>query len=124
MKISLIADKVGVCTSILCMIHCLAIPILLIMGIDSILLLIDQEWIELTIIGISFVIGLIAFIGGYLQHKQHFVPVLFIAGFLLLINGESVVHTGVSITLSVTGALVILYAHVQNLKWKRYAFVN
>ncbi|MDN5202748.1 MerC domain-containing protein [Fulvivirgaceae bacterium BMA10] len=112
-------DKVGICTSLLCMLHCLAVPILLILGLDSILIIIDHEWLELTIVLCSLSIGLIAFLQGFVQHRQHFVPVLFVAGFLLLINGESVAHECSAAGLSVAGASVIAYAHYDNFQLKK-----
>lgn len=115
-------DKIGMCTSVICMIHCLSIPIFLLFGFDALHRLIDQEWIELAIIAFALIIGIFSFLGGFLTHRQHFIPVLFIAGFLLIVNGESVAHPWVSLSLSIAGALVIAYAHFQNLKWKRHAF--
>ena len=114
-------DRLGMCASALCIMHCIAVPILLIFGVDSLLWWLEQEALELFLIGLSLTIGLVSFAAGYLRHKQHFVPVLFVAGFLLLVNGESVGHGWVAVGLSVSGALVIAFAHVENLKWKRYA---
>ncbi|MGB3467268.1 MAG: MerC domain-containing protein [Cyclobacteriaceae bacterium] len=117
-------DKIGMCTSILCMLHCLSIPLFLLFGFDVVHRIIDQEWVEWMIIAGALGIGILSFLGGFIAHRQHFIPVLFVAGFLLLINGESVGHAVISLSLSVSGALVIVYAHVQNLKWKRYVFAR
>ena len=112
------------CTSAICMIHCLIVPFLLIFGFDSVLKFVDQEWIEWTIILFALFVGAISFIGGFRSHKQHFIPVLFVAGFLLLINGESVSTTWLSTSLSIAGALVIAYAHILNLRWRQHAYTN
>ena len=119
MKNYLSADKIGICTSVICLIHCLSIPLFFAFGFDSLIRLVDQEWVELMIIICALIIGIFAFLSGFLKHRQHFVPVLFLSGFLLLINGESVERMWLSLLLSITGALIIAYAHVQNLKWKR-----
>ncbi len=124
MKLTIFADKLGICTSIVCMTHCLLIPLLLILGLDSLLHVFDQEWIEIALLGSSLAIGSFSFLRGYMLHRQHFVPILFLAGFLLLVNGEAVSNLGLAVTLSVIGALIIAYAHVQNLKWKYYAHDN
>jgi len=121
---SLLLDKIGMCTSIVCIIHCMAIPILIIFGLDTVLRVVDQEWVEWAIILFGLSVGLISFLGGFLTHRQHFVPVLFVAGFLLIINGESVAAEWVSLGLSVSGATIIAYAHIQNLKLKRHAFAH
>ena len=124
MKSSTIEDKIGICSSALCMVHCIAVPIFLVFGFKTGLEFVDQEWVEWMFIGFTLVIGLASFVRGFSAHRQHFIPVLFIAGFLLLINGESITQVWASLGLSLTGALIIIYAHVQNLKWKRYAFTN
>ncbi len=114
-------DKVGMCTSVICMLHCISIPLFFLFGFDTALRLVEQEWMELTIIAFALIIGITSFLGGYLSHRQHFVPVLFVAGFLLLLNGEAVGEDWVSLSLSLSGALVIIYAHFQNLRLKRRA---
>ena len=112
-------DRIGVVTAVFCMIHCLSIPFFLIFGFESLLRATDQEWIEWLIIGLSLMIGLISFIGGFKVHRQHTLPVLFLSGFLLIVSGEFIHHTWLSLGLSISGALIISYAHIQNLKWKR-----
>lgn len=121
MKLNINSDKIGICVSFFCLVHCLSIPLFLLFGFDSILRFIDQEWLEWSIIIFALCIGVVSFLGGFMAHKQHFISVLFVAGFLLLVNGESITNTLTSISLSISGVLVIIYAHVQNLKWKRYA---
>lgn len=112
-------DKVGVCTSALCMLHCLALPVLFIMGLDSALQMVDQEWLEMLIIFLSVVIGLVAFLRGYLLHRQHFIPVLFVTGILLIANGEGVENATMTVLLPVAGAATIIYAHLLNLAYRR-----
>lgn len=124
MKRKIQIDQLGMCASVLCIIHCIALPVFLILGMDSMLMWVGQESSELILIGFSLVFGLLSAAGGYIRHKQHFIPVLFVAGFLLLVNGESVGHAWVSLYLSISGALLIAYAHVQNLKWKRHALAR
>ena len=87
---------------------------------ESALQWVEQEWIEQLIIGASVVIGLVAFGGGYLRHRQHFVPVLFVAGILLIVNGESVSQEWLGLALSVFGASIIIYAHYNNHLLKRH----
>ncbi len=119
MKIGISSDKLGMCASMICLIHCVLIPFFLILGFDTLLHVFDQEWIEVGLIGSSLFIGLYSFLRGYFHHRKHFVPVLFLAGFLLLVNGEAVPQIWLALALSVTGALIIIYAHFQNLKLKQ-----
>lgn len=112
-------DLLGICTSFICMIHCISIPLLIILGFDSILWLIDNEWVELGILLASLLIGGIAFFRGYLLHRQRFIPLLFVVGFLLIANGESIAPEWLGILVAVIGATLIAFAHFQNLKWRR-----
>lgn len=121
-QLTILLDKLGMCTSMICMLHCLSIPLFFILGFDTLLRVVDQEWVESAIIAFALAIGLISFMGGFFRHRQHFIPVLFVAGFLLLVNGEAVSQTWLALVLSTTGAIIIAYAHFQNLKWKRRAF--
>jgi len=86
---------------------------------DTLLRLINQEWVEWVIIAAGLLIGLASFSGGYFKHKQHYVPVLFLAGFLLIINGETVASEAMAVILPVSGAGVVIYAHLQNLVLKQ-----
>ena len=107
-------DTLGMCTSMLCAVHCLAIPFLMVAGAESLLFFIDSEWMEWALLLSALVIGLFAFISGVIKHKKHFFLVLFIAGFLLLITGESVEGMWLGSLISAGGALVIIYAHYFN----------
>ena len=123
-SILLALDKIGIGTSALCMLHCVSLPVIMVLGADSLLWFLEMEWLEHLIIICSLLIGLLSFVGGYLKHGQHFIPVLFVAGFLLLISGEAVTSTWFAVLLSVVGASVIIYAHIQNLKWKQMTMTN
>ncbi|MEM0940083.1 MAG: MerC domain-containing protein [Bacteroidota bacterium] len=118
MKSHISTYRIGICISLLCFIHCFSIPIFLILGFDSLLKFIDQEWLEWIVIAFALIIGLVSFISGFRIHRKHYVPVLFVAGFFLLVNNESVANTWLSVGLSLAGTLLVTYAHVQNLKWK------
>ena len=113
-------DQLGMCASTLCIIHCTAVPFLLIFGMDTMLWWTENELVELSLIGLAVAIGLVSFVGGYRRHKQLFVPVLFIAGLLLIINGESVAQEWLGTLLSVLGAIIIIYAHFNNAQLRRY----
>ncbi len=117
-------DQIGMCTSVVCILHCLSIPLFLLFGFDAALRLFDQEWVEWSIIAFGLVVGMISFMGGFRSHRQHFIPVLFVAGFLLLVSGDSMTNAWASVSLSVAGASIVAYAHVQNLRWKYHAAIH
>lgn len=112
-------DLMGICTSFICMIHCISIPLLVIVGFDSVLWMIDNEWVEMAILFASLLIGGIAFFQGYLLHRRRFIPLLFVAGFLLIAKGELIDPEWLGIMVAVFGTILIVIAHFQNLKWRR-----
>ncbi len=61
-------DQLGICTSALCIIHCIAMPFLLILGLDTLLWWTEVDFIEITLIGLSLFIGSVSFINGYRRH--------------------------------------------------------
>ncbi|MFA0964872.1 MerC domain-containing protein [Roseivirga sp. BDSF3-8] len=77
-------DKIGMCTSVICMVHCL----FFLFGFDAVQRMVDSEWIEWTIIAFALLVGVFSVLSGFISHRQHFIPVLFVAGFLLLINAS------------------------------------
>ena len=85
-KNTLIIDKIGMCTSLGGVFHCLAVSMLLILGLELLLLILNQEWIAPGIILIVPIIGISAFDSGFLRRRQHFVPALFMAGKSTTIN--------------------------------------
>ncbi|MDN3204442.1 MerC domain-containing protein [Algoriphagus sediminis] len=117
-RLSIVLDKFGICASVLCMVHCLALPIFMILGFEVMIKSIDQEWIETAIILSSLIIGGVSFMWGFWLHKKHYVPILFFAGFLLILNGESVANERIGLFLTLAGAGVIIYSHLQNMYWK------
>ena len=114
-------DKIGMCASAVCAVHCLLIPFFLIFGLEGMLWWIDNEWVELLIISITVSVGSVSFILGYRKHRQHFVPVLFVAGLLLIVNGEAVSQEWLGATLSILGAVILIYAHFNNLQLRQHA---
>jgi hypothetical protein len=114
MSFRLPSDKLGICVSTLCGIHCLALPVLLLVGAETWIQFVYHESVEKLLLSSALVIALIAFIPGYLSHRRHYIMVLFISGFLLLASGEAYEDVYARVAISAFGAAVVVYAHFLN----------
>jgi len=102
-------DKIGIFTSVLCLIHCIAFPLLF--SILPALVSLDEPF-EFMLLVIAFIIGTISMSDNIRKHKYIKPIVLFIIGFGLM--GTSIyVHVHY---LNLIGLLFLIIAHYIN--WK------
>ncbi len=82
-------DFVGFSASLLCAIHCAALPFLLTMAPLAGLRFLDNPWIEYAIIILSVFIASRALIHSYLKHhKKLLALIVALAGFILIGTGQ------------------------------------
>ncbi|PZP51162.1 MAG: MerC domain-containing protein [Pseudopedobacter saltans] len=105
-------DKVGVTASLACAVHCLALPLILtslpILGID----LVNNEAVEITMIGLAFIIGIVALWKGRKEYNSTKPILLFSIGIACLIIKE-IFHEWHNIIL-IPAVVFILWAHYTN----------
>jgi len=108
-------DALGVTASLACAIHCAVLPLLFtslpFWGIDFI----TNKVFEYAMIGVAFLIGVIALSHGYRKHHHRLYPILiFATGFVFLLIKECflVIET----PLLIAAVLLILTAHYLNYK--------
>lgn len=99
-------DKIGIWTSIICMIHCLAFPVLatvfpIFMNIDS--------TVEIILIAVAFIVGSLSFIDNILKHKYYISLILFVIGFLLITISMYSIHW-----IKYIGLITLIIAHYLN----------
>jgi len=116
------ADKAGILLSVLCCIHCMAIPALMIFA-PSIGHVFEEEWIHL--LGFFFVVplGLYAFISKIKVHADKRPLYIGLVGILFLVLGhlahETLSHDVgelVELSASVVGGISLVCAHLLNIK--------
>jgi hypothetical protein len=109
-------DAVGMLVSVLCMVHCLAAPLLV-----ALVPALGIGFLAFEGVHVAFAIGVLltaaaALIPGYRQHRRASVLVLGGAGVVLVSVGatlpEGLPETGVT----VVGSLLMIAAHVANLR--------
>ena len=112
-------DKIGLALSGICLIHCLVMPVVLMM-MPFTLQLIDHdlfhEWIFWPILGVA----VFAFFRGYRTSKRVSILVLGLAGIVLLASAHSVaVWLGTEAyeyVVTLCGSVLLITAHAKNLR--------
>lgn len=107
-------DKIGIGASLLCAIHCAALPVLFttlpLLGVE----LLENEEIELGFILFSVVVGSVALYNSYTKHHGKKLPfILFIIGISLLFFANFFLASGETIV-KMIGAAAIIWAHALN----------
>lgn len=100
-------DKIGIWTSIICLIHCLVFPLMA--TIFPLFIDLDIK-VEILLISIALIIGTISFLDNALKHKYWLSLALFLAGFIGLMSGVFLK----SETLHVVGLMILILAHYKN----------
>jgi hypothetical protein len=109
-------DFFGFSASMLCAVHCMALPLVMMFGALSGLAWLENPWIEAIFIGLSFVIATWSLTRSYLLHHHHFTAIRMVAiGFVFLLISRFVEHNWEPI-LAAVGGITIAGAHWKN--WK------
>lgn len=113
------SDLIGVILSMACLIHCLALPMFTSV-VPSLTIFLGQEWIHATLLVILVPIALLAFKQGHKRHNRLTPMILAILGVIGLIAAtffEGHEEASVEKLLTVMGSLILIFAHVQNLRF-------
>ncbi len=115
-------DAMGMMLSGLCLVHCLALPLLLSMAPGLLDLFVENPRIHLIFAALVIPVGLLAFWPGYRAHRQSWVLGMGAVG-LLCIGCGAVAHEALghsmAHTLSVLGGFQLICAHLANRKLLR-----
>jgi hypothetical protein len=109
-------DILGFWTSILCAVHCSAIPILVSFGLIGSHGVEHNHLFDWIIIGTGFFIAGYSLVGDFMKHKNKKPLILASLGFILLLIGM-IDHHGWMLTFSVIGGLTVATSHVINHKY-------
>ena len=107
------SDKIGIAASILCLIHCLAIPIIFTLSADTLYLV--QH--ELPII--DYLFAIIALVAAVLSAKKTHnkkVKIAFATGWTFFIVGVLFHHNPSLFYLLHIGSLILIVTHIKNIK--------
>jgi hypothetical protein len=108
-------DAWGQAVSVLCMAHCLLLP--LVLGLLPAMLgrALEETPIHLGAVVLAAVVGGVSFVSGFRQHRDWYVLMLGGSGLGLLVLAQSVLHEGLAETgVTIAGGLVLMVAHGLN----------
>lgn len=112
-------DKLGIAGSGLCLIHCLAIPVVA-GALPSLgIAFLADESVHGILAFVLIALAGLAFIPGYRRHRDRRVVMLMTSGLGLILFatwGEAWIdlHGGGETILSITGSLLLIWAHYRN----------
>lgn len=117
-KIRSWADRLGLCLSLLCLIHCILTPIMLLL-IPSLMLIEESgahEWFHRGLFAVLPIFAIAAFIPGYLRHRDKRVFYWGTPGLVLLAIGIIVFEgqMGPQALATIAGSLFLIRAHILN----------
>ena len=110
-------DFLGISASIICGIHCAALPFIMLLTPLAGLRFLAEPWIEYTVIIASLIIAMISLVHGYRTHHHRTLPLRMAGlGFVIigighLFHDHGFNHIAVSI-----GACLVAWSHFIN--WK------
>ena len=115
-------QALGISASLICAIHCALMPLLVtslpLFGVN----LIENIWVEISLLVFAFVVGFYSLWHGYRKHHHRIVTLLiFTAGITLFVVHQFVEVPYYGITLILPGVISVLSAHFLNYRLCRKA---
>lgn len=109
-------DGAAIGLSGLCLLHCLALPVLV--GVLPILMPYGDSHLHAQILYVAGPLSVVAIGIGYTQHRNPLVVLAAIGGLGLLVAGATVAHAGLGIVadrlFTISGSIVLAGAHLWN----------
>lgn len=109
-------DRLGIWLSGLCMIHCLATPVLLLML--PMFSMSKSEWVHIVLALVLPIVTLAAFVPGYRRHGDHAIIGLGIVGLILIafaaFDPFKVLNEITESAVTTFGGLALITGHIRN----------
>jgi hypothetical protein len=110
-------DQFAISASLLCLIHCLALPVMILALPVIGAALGNSEWFHPVILMVATPTSLYALVSGFREHGQPKSLVFGLIGLLFLFFGIWIEHLALAGTaLTVVGSLFLAVGHFQNLR--------
>lgn len=110
-------DRIAIGLSGLCLVHCLSVPLALLLAPAlSVWLDATETQIHWLLLGLALPISGIALYRGYRRQANMLTVILGCTGFLLMLLGVThALGEALEITLTVIGITLVMFAHIRNL---------
>lgn len=120
-KHQLFLDKLAIGFSSICILHCLALPLIVIIVPATTHELVEHSWFHLLMLFAVIPTSLLAIILGYKRHRSLQVIIIGLSGMLILIFAAFNVDHSISETaeriVTAIGSITIAFAHFKNFKF-------
>lgn len=107
-------DIVGAAASLVCAVHCTGVA--LVLGLVPALGIIEQPWIDWLFLAVSTLLGVLALVPGYRQHRHPMPLVLFTGGISILL-ATRLLHlpsSAMELSIVLLAAAALVAAHWRN----------
>ena len=112
-----ILDKIGMATSFLCAIHCMALPLLLTVGLIGGMTWLEHDLVEWSLIVFAVTVAVASFGRSYHDHHELLLPtILAISGCILLLISLTVSGI-IEHLIAALGGLMLATGHY--IKWSK-----
>ena len=119
MKSQILSDKFAMSFSMLCLMHCLFAPALIVLSYSSLALTLESELIHKAILLITIPVSIFAISLGYKNHTNNSIIFTGIAGLTILISalliGESI-DENAELIMTIIGSILVIACHYRNYK--------
>lgn len=115
--VSRLLDRGAIALSALCLVHCLALPLVFVAAPALATALPDQPWIHPAILATAAPLAAVSLWRGWRRHGRRWPAVLGVVGLLLLAAGVAAGESAIETMLTVGGGLTLAAAHLLN--WRR-----
>ena len=123
MQTQFVSDRVAIGLSFMCIVHCLLLPVLLVLAPSAFLAFVSDESVHKVLLLAIVPVGIYAIIAGFKTHKKISVIVLISIGLLLLISTGLLEHEVLGesgeVLLTLSGSLLIAMGHIQNVRLRK-----
>jgi len=129
MTLQQVGDKAAIALSMLCVVHCLLMPVLLLLlpAVTG-LLAFNDELFHTALLFFVLPISGVAMLMGYTHHRNHAMLFVGVIGLALLILAVALGHDNLGeygeVALTMLGSSAIAYSHLRNLKLRRQMDVD
>ena len=119
MKSQILSDKFAMSFSMLCLIHCLFAPALIVLSYSSLAITIENELVHKIILLLTIPISIFAITLGYKNHLNNSIIFTGISGLTILVAalliGENI-NENTELILTTIGSILIIFCHDKNYK--------
>jgi len=118
MKSQILSDKFAMSFSMLCLMHCLFAPALIVLSNSSLAITIESELVHKIILLLTIPISIFAITLGYKNHLNNSIIFIGISGLTILLAalliGENI-NENTELILTTIGSMLIIFCHYKKL---------